>query len=448
MGEVGKFFLGGSTSKQKGQNQSSSESQNSSQNSSMQASSSGANNFQTSGSAGYNQAYGPISSAMTPALGYTTSAGNMMAALLGLPPSNFSYEQTPYAPGDSLMPAAPSVAPPAGPSLADLVKSLASAVPTSQTPAPSTGTPAPSTGGSAPTAQSPWEARQQERSNNRDLRMENIRVQHRERGGPVTAGQPYVVGEKRPELFVPNQSGTILPQVPQTMQTMQNTASPQGQRVAPVGGGGGGGFSGGGVGGVNSMLSSLFGDLESRFPQLAGRFDKWKGLPDPGTGTPGTGTPGTGTPGTGTPAPGAGNPASGLEDWSDSAGMNFILDQGQKAISGASAANGVFNSGATGKALQNYGQNIGKTYLNQYMQHLMSLGQLGLGAGSAMSNAGGVNQSQSVGGGSSFSNSAGLSQGSSQGFSNSQSSGTTSGSGSQKNGLLPALASFVPGAPG
>lgn len=33
-------------------------------------------------------------------------------------------------------------------------------------------------------------------------------------GGPVTAGVPYVVGERRPELFVPRQSGTILPFVP------------------------------------------------------------------------------------------------------------------------------------------------------------------------------------------------------------------------------------------
>lgn len=30
-------------------------------------------------------------------------------------------------------------------------------------------------------------------------------------GGPVTAGQPYIVGERQAELFVPNQSGTILP---------------------------------------------------------------------------------------------------------------------------------------------------------------------------------------------------------------------------------------------
>ncbi|MGM5018727.1 hypothetical protein [Tardiphaga sp. 367_B4_N1_1] len=33
-------------------------------------------------------------------------------------------------------------------------------------------------------------------------------------GGPVSAGQAYVVGENRPELFVPNQSGTIIPSIP------------------------------------------------------------------------------------------------------------------------------------------------------------------------------------------------------------------------------------------
>ncbi len=35
----------------------------------------------------------------------------------------------------------------------------------------------------------------------------------REQGGPVEAGRPYIVGEKRPEVFVPNQSGTIVPSV-------------------------------------------------------------------------------------------------------------------------------------------------------------------------------------------------------------------------------------------
>ncbi len=35
----------------------------------------------------------------------------------------------------------------------------------------------------------------------------------REHGGPVTAGQPYIVGEKRAEVFVPDQNGRILPRV-------------------------------------------------------------------------------------------------------------------------------------------------------------------------------------------------------------------------------------------
>jgi tape measure domain-containing protein len=33
----------------------------------------------------------------------------------------------------------------------------------------------------------------------------------RAEGGPVAAGQPYIVGERGPEWFVPNQSGTVLP---------------------------------------------------------------------------------------------------------------------------------------------------------------------------------------------------------------------------------------------
>lgn len=33
-------------------------------------------------------------------------------------------------------------------------------------------------------------------------------------GGPVTAGMPYVVGERGPELFMPGQSGSIIPRLP------------------------------------------------------------------------------------------------------------------------------------------------------------------------------------------------------------------------------------------
>jgi hypothetical protein len=34
---------------------------------------------------------------------------------------------------------------------------------------------------------------------------------HRAMGGPVSAGVPYIVGENGLELFVPTQSGTIIP---------------------------------------------------------------------------------------------------------------------------------------------------------------------------------------------------------------------------------------------
>jgi len=54
----------------------------------------------------------------------------------------------------------------------------------------------------------------------------------RERGGPVTAGQPYIVGEKRPELFVPTQSGYIVPSVP-AIQSLGSTGGGQGFGQAP-----------------------------------------------------------------------------------------------------------------------------------------------------------------------------------------------------------------------
>jgi hypothetical protein len=38
----------------------------------------------------------------------------------------------------------------------------------------------------------------------------------RARGGPVEAGKAYVVGENRPELFIPEDDGMILPEVPKT----------------------------------------------------------------------------------------------------------------------------------------------------------------------------------------------------------------------------------------
>jgi hypothetical protein len=40
-----------------------------------------------------------------------------------------------------------------------------------------------------------------------------VKLPGRAAGGPVTKGQPYIVGEKRPEVFVPDEDGTIVPRV-------------------------------------------------------------------------------------------------------------------------------------------------------------------------------------------------------------------------------------------
>lgn len=56
-------------------------------------------------------------------------------------------------------------------------------------------------------------------------------IQRRESGGPVSAGRPYIVGEKRPELFVPNSSGRIIPKIPSgggASMTVVNNISVQG----------------------------------------------------------------------------------------------------------------------------------------------------------------------------------------------------------------------------
>lgn len=49
----------------------------------------------------------------------------------------------------------------------------------------------------------------------------NVRAE----GGPVEAGVPYVVGERRPELFVPNVDGHIVPRVPATPARASGAAS-------------------------------------------------------------------------------------------------------------------------------------------------------------------------------------------------------------------------------
>ena len=50
--------------------------------------------------------------------------------------------------------------------------------------------------------------------------------QLRANGGPVTKGRPYIVGERRPELFVPKQNGQILPRVPDAATSLPSMPPP------------------------------------------------------------------------------------------------------------------------------------------------------------------------------------------------------------------------------
>lgn len=93
----------------------------------------------------------------------------------------------------------------------------------------------------------------------------------------------------------------------------------------------------------------------------------------------------------------SGGPAQtgGLENFANSGGMNFLREQGNRQITSNQASKGLLNSGDTLKAEEKYGQGLGSTYLNQYMQNLMGFSNLGLGAANAMSGAGNISNSVS-----------------------------------------------------
>jgi hypothetical protein len=91
----------------------------------------------------------------------------------------------------------------------------------------------------------------------------------------------------------------------------------------------------------------------------------------------------------------------GLNNFANSSGMEFVRDQGMQGITSSQAARGLLNSGSTLKAMNKFGQGVGSTYLNNYMDNAFKLGGLGLQAGGVMANAGqwSKSHSESEGGG-------------------------------------------------
>jgi hypothetical protein len=62
-----------------------------------------------------------------------------------------------------------------------------------------------------------------------------------------------------------------------------------------------------------------------------------------------------------------------FQNWQDSTGYQFGLNQGSQAITGNAAATGLLNSGATAKALNTYGQNYANTQYGNYNNQLQGL---------------------------------------------------------------------------
>jgi hypothetical protein len=81
--------------------------------------------------------------------------------------------------------------------------------------------------------------------------------------------------------------------------------------------------------------------------------------------------------------------------YANSGGFNFLLNQGTDAVNSNMASRGLLNSGADIKGLEDYRSGLASTYLDQYMNHLNQMGQLGIGAGGVLADSGRVAQENS-----------------------------------------------------
>lgn len=77
-----------------------------------------------------------------------------------------------------------------------------------------------------------------------------------------------------------------------------------------------------------------------------------------------------------------------FNNFMNSTGMQFLLDEGSKAITGNMAARGLLKSGATAKALTQYGQNLASTKITDMMKMLQGQAELGENAIGAVMGAG------------------------------------------------------------
>jgi len=91
--------------------------------------------------------------------------------------------------------------------------------------------------------------------------------------------------------------------------------------------------------------------------------------------------------------------SSGFNNYKRAAGFDWLTKEGSKGIMGNMAARGLLRSGAAGKALVNYGNEMSNTYANDYLKNLLGLSGIGLQAGGVLANSGQTSKSSSNNGG-------------------------------------------------
>jgi hypothetical protein len=80
--------------------------------------------------------------------------------------------------------------------------------------------------------------------------------------------------------------------------------------------------------------------------------------------------------------------ATAFDAFQNSAGFDWLLDQGSRAITGNAAARGLLQSGATTKALTGYGQKLGQQYFTNWLANVGRMADAGQQAGNTIANAG------------------------------------------------------------
>ena len=86
-----------------------------------------------------------------------------------------------------------------------------------------------------------------------------------------------------------------------------------------------------------------------------------------------------------------------LNDYWDSSGGKFLLDQGLEGLTNQYTKLGLSKSGPAMKGMETFRQGLASTKLDNYLGHLGQLGQLGLGAGGLITQAGQYSKSKSSG---------------------------------------------------